>query len=152
MHQPDEHVGFDAYHHATQTVDFPMNDVVARLDGTTSSTAPLPELAGDGLLSIMQWAWRGPTNRPANMHAAFVKFLALSATMRPEIFDGQTYKQLGSRVGVTRADISKAAVNFTRQFGLHFRRQHNGISNMRAARIHSYQMQKFEAINSSKSA
>lgn len=151
MHQMPEHIAFDESHHKfIGTTDFPRDEIFDRLDGVSPpAAAPArPEamtLAGDALGELLTWVWRSPTHKTTDIHGAFVKFLALSSTMRPELFDGQTYKELGEQVGCTRANISKAAVRFAEHFGgLHFRRQHNGRDNMRAARVRSYQKQKHD--------
>jgi hypothetical protein len=152
-HQRPEHIGFDETHHAViGTVEFPHDEVFDRLDGTSppESTPEHPEamtLAADGLREVLTWAWSSPTGKTVDVRASFIKWLAISATMRPELFDSMTYKQLGERAGCTRANLSKAAIRFTERFGgLQFRRQRNasGRAGMRAARIRTYQKQKHE--------
>jgi hypothetical protein len=80
-------------------------------------------LLTDGLRELLTWIWLTPKLHTNDVHAAFTKFLAISATIRPELFDAQTYEELGRGVGISRAALSKAAVRFTRRFGLKFRRQ-----------------------------
>jgi hypothetical protein len=146
MRQMPQNIAFSEHDHAlVGSVEFPHDEIFDRLDGTPPPAAPPTEMAGDGLREILAWSWSSPSGKTTDIHGAFVKFLALSATMRPELFDGQTYKELGEQVGCTRANISKAAVRFAEHFGgLHFRRQHNGRDNMRAARVRSYQKQKHD--------
>ena len=99
-------------------------------------------LASGALRELLTWVWSTPLHKTNDVHAAFVKFLAMSATIRPELFDGQTYKQLGARVGISRATISKNGVRFTRRFGIHFRRQYNATDAMRAAALASHKRRK----------
>ncbi len=141
--QPTEHVAFDlATHGAIQTTDFPMDAVVDRL--TVRLRRPRRQLNSPGKSCTQYFAGRGAAAKTsAGTHvAAFRKFLALSAALRPELFDGRTLEQIGRDAGCTKANLSKAALQFTTQFGLKFRRQHSGRDNMRRARVLSYQKQK----------
>jgi hypothetical protein len=138
--------------------DFPMDDVINRLDG------PAPEAefrqkpstmatAADGLREILHWCWRSEKSQRRSPLAAFRQWLALSAVINPDLFDAKTFRQMGKEFGCTRALLSKNATAFSKRFGLHFRRQHNGQATMRAARLRSYQKQKHdENINSNQPA
>jgi hypothetical protein len=157
---PAEHVAFEptdpTHAAAIGHTDFPMDELLNRLDGPQRATAdpeqpPPMTLAGDGLQEILFWVWRCGRMHRAKPISAYRKFLALSATLRPELFDDMTLEQLGSEVGCTKANLSKTALQFTKHFGgLHFRRQHNGQDNMRAAMLQSHRKRKHnESINTS---
>jgi hypothetical protein len=148
MKQRIEHVAFEVEHHElVGTVDFPFEAVADAVDGGLPIIAELqqPEpmrLAGDCLHEILWWVWRnGPKGR-ARPSAAFRKFLAISATIRPELFDNMSMEPLGKEVGCTKANLSKAALAFTNHFGLQFGRQHNGRQNMSAAMVRSHKSRK----------
>jgi hypothetical protein len=154
MRETPAHVAFDcdnAAHHAViGTVDFPMDDLLERLDGSPPPELKQPDLmmlAASELREVFHWVWQPEKHRRPKLQASFRRFIALSATMRPELLGNLTYRQLGELLGCTRAALCKQALLFTRQFGnLQFRRQHNGRDNMRAARIRSYQKQKHDEI------
>jgi hypothetical protein len=149
--QMPEHVAFDladpAHSAAIGTVDFPMDELFDRLDGPQRPTDPAQPppmaLAADGLHEILFWVWRCGRTQRATPISAYRKFLALSATLRPELFDDMTLEQLGSEVGCTKASLSKSALQFTKHFGgLQFRRQHNGRDHMRSAMLQSHRKRK----------
>ena len=133
------HVALDydapEHYHAVGVVDFAMDEVVARLDGTQPPVAQPLELAGEGLRAILHMVWRTGKNGRARPIAAFHKFLALSAVVNPTLFNDLTLKQLGAEHGITRAALSKHAVSFSKELGLQFRRQHGGRDNMRKAAL-----------------
>jgi hypothetical protein len=135
------HVAFDESHHELVGVeDFPMDDVINRLDG------PAPEAefrqkpstmdtAADGLHEILNWAWRGGKSKRLRPRAAFRRFLALSASLDPSLFDALSFRELGIEHGCTKAVLSKHSVQFSKRFKIKFRRSHYGAANMRAARL-----------------
>ena len=145
-----EHVGFAEEHgELVGTCEFPHDEVLDRLDGTASPDAT-PEheamqLAGDGLRELLHWVWRKGTAR-ASPITAFRRFMVLSATLRPELLDDMTLSQLGQEAGCTKANLSKAALKFTTQFGLEFRRQRTPTSraHMRTAMLASHEKRKNE--------
>lgn len=143
MQQMPAHIGFsEDHHHLVGVSAFPYDELFDRIDGTRSPTTPPLELAGAGLREILGWVWRSNTRRP-NLRAAFRRFLAMSATMRPELFPGLGLRELGEAAGCTKALLSKQSIRFSEHFGgLQFRRQHNGRDNMRRAMKRSHQRRK----------
>lgn len=81
------------------------------------------ELASEGLLLFMGWVWVTPDGKTRNHNSAALRFLAASATIRPQLFKNRSFNQIAERIGCTRAAISKLSVEFSDEFKLHFRVQ-----------------------------
>lgn len=87
----------------------------------TEATAEVREL-GEALSAILRWVWRNG-QKQRRPRPAVTRFMALSAVLNPDLFDGDSYQVIGAEfVGVTKAAVSKAAVQFQDEFGVHFRR------------------------------
>ena len=137
-----EHVG-TVDGHLAAIEDFDFEAVYKRLDGDRMERGnPLADEterptnyahAGDALELLLLWIWSKP-----DFDVAFNRFVSMSAVMRPELLDNMSYVQLAAKLGVTKACISKNALDFSRAFGLRFRRSHAGASKnvlMQAARF-----------------
>jgi hypothetical protein len=141
------HVALDLddkeHHMAIGVTDFPMDEVMDRLDGEEPAALDKPEpmaLAADGLAEVLHWVWQPEKHRRPKLRAAFHRFVSLSATLNPDLLNRLSYRELGLMLGCTRAALSKQSILFCRQFGgLQFRRQHGGRGNMRTAAIVSHQ-------------
>lgn len=90
------------------------------------------EIASDGLSELLNWVWQ-----TKDFKTAFVKFVAMSAVMRPELLDDQSYLQLAKKINCTKSLISHNVKTFEAEFGLHFRRSRRagGCEVMSAARF-----------------
>jgi hypothetical protein len=138
-----EHVGFSVEEHGKiQTVDPDWERIYADLDGPQPDKPGAMVTAAEGLHEILHWAWRKGNSQRRSPLAAFRSWLALSAVVDPTLFDTKSFRQLGQEFGCTRALLSKKAVDFSKRFGLHFRRQHNGQANMQKAMLLSHQKRK----------
>jgi len=108
------------------SVDFDYN-AVDRGDPLTSvleEAAPEDEIKTLAVAfdRILRWCWRTQLDRCRQKRAAFYRFMAMTAAMRPDIMDNVSYAKLGKGYGVTKAQVSKLAVEFQDEFGVHFRR------------------------------
>ena len=81
------------------------------------------EQASEGLALFLGWVWVTPDGKTRNHNSATLRFLAASATLRPQLFKNRSFNQIAARVGCTRAAISKLSVEFSDNFKLHFRVQ-----------------------------
>ena len=145
-----EHVAFgDEHHELIGSTEFPFEEVADRVDGGLTATAldtPTPrELAADVLREVLAWAWLKSNGKPHNFRVAFNKFVALSSVIRPEFVGELSYRQIGERLGTTKAAVSKNALKFTQRFGVQFPRQHNGKDNMRRAALLAHHKRKYES-------
>lgn len=65
---------------------------------------------------LLEWCW----------HSGFVsaqrKFAVVTAGLRPDLVNNESWKQIGERLGCGKAAISKQAQNFQKTFGLKFSR------------------------------
>jgi hypothetical protein len=71
---------------------------------------------------ILFWCWSGNGGKRRKSKASFARFVALTAAMRPDIFGNMSYKQIGKELRVTKAWMSRLALEFQDEFGVHFRR------------------------------
>lgn len=90
-------------------------------------------IAGDGLERLMRWLWQS-----SDMKGSFIRFVAMSAAMRPELLDNQSYNDIAKKLNVTRATISSFAVQFQKKFGVHFRRSKRAGSSVKYAAARFY--------------
>ena len=138
--QPPVGTAFDPKTKSTiDTVDFDYDAVdhrQVREDGIA--------FASNILRAVLEWAWdsRKPSRR---FKTALRRLTAMSCVMRPELVGNLGYREIGRELGCTKANLSKAGIQFAREFGdLRFRRQHKGRGNMRAAAIAAHRRQKIE--------
>ena len=112
----------------TGVVDFPYEEV----DRGNPLAAELEknETAGDALHDLFLWCWSTPSFK-----FSFVRFVAISAVMRPDLLDDLSYEQLAKKLNCTKALISYNAKQFQKEFGVHFRRSRrlDGCEKMSAA-------------------
>jgi len=116
-------VDFDLYKVDTDTTEFFAN-AIDRGNPLALTEAP-PQAsrheAAAALRELLAWCWRDGrlAKRP---ESGFVKFVAMSAAVCPQLLDGFTYEQIAAKLGVTKACLSKQAVLFQDHFKLKFRR------------------------------
>ena len=76
---------------------------------------------------IMDWVWRDAelVRKPS---AAMLRFVALSATINPDLFGGASYEKLGRTFGgVTKAAVSCVALEFQKVFAIHLSRSRKKV-------------------------
>ena len=77
---------------------------------------------------VLFWCWnyRGADGqfKLRRFPAAQNRFVALTALVKPDFFDGMSYDEIGNRIGVTKQNLSNMARDFQKEFGLKFRRSH----------------------------
>ena len=95
------------------------NPLTAELERSDSAA-----LASQSLLTMLQWVWG---TKPAKLEsrAAFLKFVAMSAVVRPDILQNKSYEEIADLCGCSKANIALHAKNFQREFGVVFRRSHH---------------------------
>lgn len=111
--QEQDHAGWLAPGEVVPTTDFQYPD--DEPNGAALDDA-IPNLAA-ALKEILGWIWT--SQRP---NAALVRLVSMTATLRPELMNNQTFEQLGAQLGVTKQSISYASTAFERRFKLQFRR------------------------------
>lgn len=126
--------------HIEPTVGFPFDEI----DRGNPLAAELErEEIGDmaeAFDRILFWCWScGKARRDCK--ASFIRFVALTAALRPDIFNNASYKQIGADLKVSKAWMSKLAVEFQDEFGVHFRRsrREGARETFRNARLKSVQ-------------
>jgi hypothetical protein len=95
------------------------NPLVAVLEDAPEDKVKTLAVAFD---RILRWCWKTQTDRCRQNRAAFFRFAALTAAMRPDLMGNVSYAKLGKECGVTKSLLSKLAVEFQDEFGVHFRR------------------------------
>ena len=94
------------------------NPLDAELTGATENVHELAE----ALRAVLDWVWRenGAVRKPKS---AMIRFVALSATLDPDLLDGMSYEKIGHKFGrVTKAAVSCAALAFQDKFAVQFSR------------------------------
>jgi hypothetical protein len=88
--------------------------------------------ASDGLQKLLLWIWES-----RDFKNSFIRFVAMSAAMRPGLLDDRSYAQIAKKIKCTKSFISYDVKLFERKFGLHFRRSRRAESSeaFRAARF-----------------
>lgn len=121
-HQPDEPAFVNG--HIEPSVDFDYeavdrgNPLAAELERSAEEVRTLAE-AFD---KILFWCWSGNNGKRRSSRASYARFVAMTAAMRPDIFGDMSYKQIGKEIRVTKAWMSRLALEFQDLFGVHFRR------------------------------
>lgn len=92
------------------------NPLVAEL-----TEADGPETFADALREILNWVWNDG-RLVTRTSSAVLRFAAMSAALNPRLLNDESYSQIGARFGVTKAAVSKAALLFSDEFGLHMSR------------------------------
>ena len=81
----------------------------------------IPVLA-DALARILHWCWHNKSERLLAIPQAMHRFTAMCAVIRPDLLNDMSYQQIAAKLGVTKACLSKNAIQFQDNFQLHFRR------------------------------
>lgn len=89
-------------------------------------------VASEGLEKLLFWIWEN-----GNFKSSFIKFVAMSAAMRPELLDDQSYLDLAKKLDCTKALMSYNVCQFQKLFGVHFRRSRTETQckNFKAAQL-----------------
>jgi hypothetical protein len=111
-----DHVAFIPTGEFHPTTDFNYGDVDELLGQLESTHDEVRAEAAAAFSKILAWIWStGPKH-------AQIKWLVLTAGLRPDLLDDKTYREIGIICGRTRAAISKAARKFQKTFGIKFAR------------------------------
>ena len=122
-------VAFDRSFRPTLVTNFDFDAVDERLGLIQRLPQDAREQAAEALRHILYWIW-GKTGNP---HASLAKTYALIMALRPDIVGDLTYKQMGQRLGITRAAMSKVALNAQQTFGIKFARSRSAPARMKMA-------------------
>jgi hypothetical protein len=110
-----------------QTTNFDFDAVDLALDKTTrnffrKAHADVRAEAARALELILDWIWSGPHNR---LRTPITRFVVFSACLRPDLLNGKTFAEIGKDLGVTKACLSKSAINFQKHFRFKFSRTYS---------------------------
>lgn len=130
-----------AEHEVVEFVDSSQSDHYSfdfsEIDSALGAIEDAPEdaraQAAELVRQLFAWIWSGR----APVHAAMVRFAALSAGLRPELLDHKSYREIGAQLNCTRQNLSKAAVQFQEAFRMKFARSRSerGRRNMSRAAL-----------------
>lgn len=90
-------------------------------------------LATQVIRRLLDWSWK--RGAPKITHAAFTRFAAMTAVLRPDLLEDKTFQEVGEMLGVSKATMSKYACEFSDTFGIQCRRSRSRIG--RANMSHS---------------
>jgi len=73
---------------------------------------------------VLRYCWTGPGQRTRQPKAAFRRFVAVSMTVRPDLFDDgeMSFAAMAKHLRLTKAALSYLSLDFSDKAGLHFRR------------------------------
>jgi hypothetical protein len=80
---------------------------------------------GEGLSRIMDWCFYGnekDRTRGPRAQTAMLRFVAMAAVLRPELFGNMSYAQIGKKLHRNNRTISQYAIEFQSKFKIHSRR------------------------------
>jgi hypothetical protein len=99
-----------------------------------SQSSVVAEMLGKVLAEV----FRGRGRRKLDYSTAFLRFLSVTWLIRPDLLDGKSLMTLADEVGITRAALSKYAVQFSDLLGGY----RNGAQKSKAARETYREIQK----------
>jgi len=78
----------------------------------------------DALAWVLRYCWSqaGQQEGTRTPRDAFKRFVALSMTVRPDLFGNMTFAAMARRLRLSKATLSKLSLDFSDRAGLHFRR------------------------------
>jgi hypothetical protein len=79
----------------------------------------------EGLSRIMDWCFYGTKKdrtRGPRAQTAMLRFVAMAAVLRPELFGNMSYAQIGKKLHRNNRTISQYAIEFQSRFKIHSRR------------------------------
>jgi hypothetical protein len=92
-------------------------------------------MATEGFSIFLGWVWLLPNGKARKPESAKLRFLAATATLRPAIFENQSFNQIAKGMGLTRAALSKLSVEFADAFSMHFRCQKRSSARAKYAKL-----------------
>jgi hypothetical protein len=96
-----------------QITDFDFDQVDELLGEIRRSPADSKQVAAELFGKIMAWCWSG---NGLSFRKATIRFTTLTAALKPELVAALSYEQIGRRLNLTKAAISKTAKLFERAF------------------------------------
>lgn len=123
MHQ-GEGVRWNSQDHAfepTTEFDYDAVDRGNPLVAAIEEASPIPDRA-DTLREVFAHIFEQGFSTRREVRIAFTKFVSMVAALRPELLDNQSYQTIGRLLGLTKAAVSNAALQFSDRFGIHVRR------------------------------
>jgi hypothetical protein len=107
--------------HTGLTAHFPYAEVFARMDGPSLDceldSAPSADGA-EALAHLLRWFWSAEGDDWHRVKSACVKFVALTASLRPDLTRNMNFRDLGICLGVSRQRLSKASLEFSDLYGI----------------------------------
>ena len=85
---------------------------------------------------ILFWCWNvkvGGVYRIRKFKAAQNRFVAMTALVKPDVFNGKSYEEIAKKIGATKSHLSAMAKDFQKEFGLKFQRSYRDDGKFSAA-------------------
>lgn len=115
MIQNHHNAAFWADGHATQVVEFD-HDAIDAGNGQKATDANAD--AAVALAKILVWAWSGRFN----VKFALVRFVALTAGLRPDLLRNRPLREIAGDLGVVEARLCRMVGYAQKEFGVKFSR------------------------------
>ena len=132
--------GYEPDHQAVPVEEFDYSKIDGALGWTERGSPEVAhyeyavEMATEGFALFLGWVWLLPSGKTRNPESAKLRFLAATATLRPQIFENKSFNQIAASMGLTRAALSKLSVEFADEFSLHFRCQKRSSARVKYAK------------------
>jgi hypothetical protein len=80
---------------------------------------------------VLFWCWNVRIDggyKIRKYRAAQNRFVAITALVKPDVFNGDSYELIAGRLGITKQLLSNYAKEFQEEFGLKFQRSHRAYT------------------------
>jgi len=134
--QEEDHAGVDTDGAVIQTVDFDYDGVDAALGLVKAASLTAREEAGELVRELVSFCFAGKRGR-TSLRTAAARLAVIAGGLRPDLLEDATQGELAAELGLTKAALSKMAVNFSDEYQVKFSRSRSAEAraSMRAARL-----------------
>ena len=125
----------------TEGHHFPEPFVNFDFDAVDGHPEPPPDdsaLAAEAVGRLLDWCWHADSRRRSHEAPgiAFRRFAILTQAIRPALVGCRNYAELSSKLGITKAAVSKSLISLRETFGVHVcERSDTSREHMRQARL-----------------
>ena len=132
----EDHAGLDRDGAVIQTVDFDYEAVDAALGLVKSASPTARAEAGELVRELISYCFAGKRGR-TSLRTAAGRFAVIAGGLRPDLLEDATMTELAAELGLSKAALSKMAVNFSDEYQVKFSRSRSAEAraSMRAARL-----------------
>ena len=126
----------------SRAIEFPFEELIARLDGIENEADRHREKMAQGLIELLRFFAGNCLKKESgitdeDLRQAGLRMLAALWTLDPSLYDGSpSAAKLSARLGLNRGAVSTRATEFTARYGIQNRAQSHGRAGAHADRLH----------------